>query len=192
MLSLTMILPVEDRRVEIRQKGVSIFNRNIAVADNHIPVCNLDIAPEMDGFCGQVTEYRAFRPQVSGWRRQIPRPRMQFRVAGCGKLRSINEILRSINGISWSARAMLRSGIGRSKLATGLRRSEFQKQVCTMEITPKNGDLYVSGQVAFALGSSFFCVGLRLRFRHFCVVWDRTLSITVDTDYLIKSCNFAK
>jgi hypothetical protein len=61
MLSLTTVLPVEDKRVGIRQWDFPIFNWNTAVSDNHTPVCNFDLALKMDGFCGRATEYRVCR-----------------------------------------------------------------------------------------------------------------------------------
>jgi hypothetical protein len=86
MLSLTAMLQIEDRLVGIRQKDFSVFDRDIAVDDDHTPVCNLDTVQKTDGFCGREMECHACRQQVSVWRRQIPRSQMQFRVAGREKL----------------------------------------------------------------------------------------------------------
>jgi hypothetical protein len=138
------MLPVENKHVGIYQKDFSIFNRNIAVADNYIPVCNLDIVQKMDGFCGQATECRARRPQVSVWQKQIFRPQKQFRVAGCEKLRSINEMLRS-------GRVMLWSNLRRSKLGIGMHNGRYKNKVLCNN-NSQNGDSVAFGKLGVQVG----------------------------------------
>jgi hypothetical protein len=75
-------------------------------------------------------------------------------------------------------------------LATGLRRLEFQKQDCTMGITPKNGDsvaldslvqaIYtLAGNAAFARCSSFWYRGQCLRLFNFCDVGQNTVIFNI-------------
>ncbi|MDR0605683.1 MAG: hypothetical protein LBG80_15405 [Bacteroidales bacterium] len=121
MLSLTTMLPVEDRHIGICQKNFSVFEWDIAVADKHIPVRNFDVVSKMDGICGQTTEHRSYRTQVPDWRRQNPRLKTQFRVAKCEKLWSINGKWQSINGTLRSMKTMPWSDLRRPKSGKGMR-----------------------------------------------------------------------
>jgi hypothetical protein len=67
MLPLTTMLLLENKRIGIRQKDFFCFKRNIAVADYHIPIQNIDFVKKVADFCGPAMEYHGCRPQISDW-----------------------------------------------------------------------------------------------------------------------------
>jgi hypothetical protein len=172
-------LPFGNRQVEVCQWDFPVGNRNVSIADSNVSVRNLDLAFKTVVFCGRTTECSGHQLQSSGWRRQISHPRPQFRVAGQGKLLSITGILLFVTGMLWSVRAMFWSSIGRSRLATGLHRSEFQKQDCTMEDT----------KTRFYATTTPKNVGQRLRFRHFCDVGQSINHCFVPVQYFDYLCS---